>query len=180
MSANCKRWWVGALLFASLALNVFFGGWLFTGHPPLEPHGPMMFWDAFNDKLQGLPADERASVKKVLDAYRPKVKAQMKEIMQSRDAIDQMFASSDYNRAEAEKRFADMQEKSVAMQQLMHQMMLDVADALPPEHRANFMQRPKALSGKGEEFREKPAGKAAVKNAATSEEAPRTNEATRQ
>ncbi len=175
MSQVCKsRWLIGGLLFVSLALNVFLAGWVTSGHPPHPlPHGPMMFWDSFNDKLKNLPDPARASVKKVLDTYRPQVKAQMNEVMKSRDAIDRMFARDDYNRADAEKRFADMQQKSAAMQQLMQKMMLDVADALPPEHRARFMERPKELRGKGDEFR----------NAMSNEvpaEAPRANEATQQ
>lgn len=158
--ANCttKHWIIGIVLFASLALNLFLGGWMVGADkfaPP--PHGGRgAFFEAFNAKADALPEPARAEVKKILAEHQPKLKRQMKKIMQSRDAIDRMYKRKDYSRAEAEERFASMQQQSIRMQELAQAMMLDLADALPPEQRAKFMERPKDWRGKGAEFRDRP------------------------
>lgn len=159
MSKNTHRWWIGGLLFASLALNLFLGGWLFGADAFREPprHGGKgMFFQMFNEKAETLPATEREAVKEVLARHQPGLKRQMKRIMRTRDAIDAMYKRDDYSRSEAEERFATLQEQSIAMQDMAQAMMLDLADVLPPEQRARFMERPKEWRGKGAEFRSKP------------------------
>lgn len=156
---NCSRsgWIIGGVLFASLALNLFLGGWLFGADKFNEPPAPRgMFFEAFNQKAETLAEPERAAVKEVLARHQPQLKKQMKRIMKSRDAIDRMYKREDYSRAEAEERFATMQEQSITIQQMAQAMMLDLADVLPPEKRAAFMERPKDMRGRGAEFRPKP------------------------
>ncbi len=159
--SNCAktRWFFGGIFFASLALNLFLGGWLFgDGGFQKGPSsgGRGAFFEAFNDKAAALPEPERAAVQKVLNRHQPGLKKQMRRIMKSRDAIDTMFQRKDYTRAEAEERFALMQDLSIEMQEKAQSMMLDLADALPADQRAAFMKRPKDMRGRGEEFRHPP------------------------
>ena len=157
---NCstRNWLIGGVLFASLALNLFLGGWVFGADTFSSPpsNGRSAFFEAFNEKADALPEPERAEVKAVLARHQPGLKKLMKRIMKSRDAIDAMYKRADYSRAEAEERFAAMQVQSITMQEKAQAMMLDLADVLSPEHRAVFMERPKDWLGKGAEFRTKP------------------------
>jgi uncharacterized membrane protein len=157
MTQTCSKYAkiAGIVLFASLALNLFLAGWLFGADKwdKAPPPRPGAFFESFNKKAEALPEPERTEVKKVLKQYQPKLKKQMRQIMQSRDALDRMFKRKDYSRAEAEERFNLLQEQSMTMQDLAQAMMLDLADAVPVEHRAKFMERPKEWRGKGAEFR---------------------------
>ena len=162
---NCKRWVIGALLFASLALNVFLGG-LVAGGPTDEGHQPpppgkFKMFDSMNDRVKTLPKADQPKVQEVLNRYKPTVKQQMAQMMDSRDAMDKLFADPNYTRAQGEAAFAAMQKQGVATQQTMQTMMLDIADVLSPAERASFMQRPKEWRGHGDEFRAKKDEKAA-------------------
>lgn len=158
MARTTKNWLLGGLLFTSLAFNLFLAGWLFgSGQLPPPPSNDRgAFFEAFTQKANALPEPGRTEVKKVLATHRPALRKQMRKIMKARDAIDTMFKRKDYSRAEAEERFATLQEQSITMQQMAQAMMLDLADAVPAEHRAAFMERPKEWRGKGAEFRHPP------------------------
>lgn len=155
MATTTKRWFIGGLLFASLALNLFLGGFLLGDDkfPPPPPGGPFA---AFNEKAERLPEPARDAVKKVLAEHQPKLKKQMRKVMKARDALDTMFKREDYSRAEAEARFEAIQKESLLMQELAQAMLLDVADAVPAPERAAFMERPKEWRGKGAAFRDHP------------------------
>lgn len=151
------RWLIGGVMFLSLAVNLFLAGWVFGADKFHEPRGGKgMFFEAFNQKAETLPPEEKAAVKEVLSRHQPQLKKQMKRIMKTRDAIDAMYKRTDYSRAEAEERFTVLQEQSIAMQEMAQAMMLDLADVLPAEKRAQFMERPKEWRGKGDEFRKRP------------------------
>jgi len=168
------RWIIGGLLFLSLAANLFLGGWLFGSDAFRAPHAGERgaFFEAFNDKAAALPEPERAVVKEVLARHQPGLKKQMKRIMKSRDAIDRMYKRKNYSRGEAEERFNQLQEQSITMQQMAQAMMLDLADMLPPSKRAAFMERPKDMRGRGEEFRAKPKPKAKAPTPSVTETPP--------
>lgn len=153
----------GIVFFISLALNLFLAGWMFGGdmfHRPPPPHGGGrgMFFERFEEKVAALPPESRGEVQAVLKRYQPKLRKQMKGIMQTRDAIDAMYKRPDYSRGEAEERFDQLQQQSLTMQELAQEMMLELADVLPPEQRATFMERPKEWRGKGDAYRDKPKG----------------------
>jgi Spy/CpxP family protein refolding chaperone len=166
--SNCSKrsWVIGVVLFASLALNLFLGGWLFGGGTPSATSSPTsrgMFFESFNQKVATLPEPERSKVQQVLDFYQPELKKQMNYVMRSREAADKLFKSKNYQREDAEEVFNEMQFESMQMQQMAQEMMLDLADVLPPEHRAKFMERPKEWRGGGKEFKSMPKKPVAAK-----------------
>lgn len=156
MSTRKSSLLIGVVLFVSLAANLFLAGWVFGqgGFPPR--HAPKgMFFESFNRKAESLPEPQRSQVKDILDFYQPELKKQMKQVMKTREQADKLFKRNDYSREQAEESFNDMQDESLRMQQMAQEMMLDIADVLPPEQRASFLERPKEWRGRGAEFKGK-------------------------
>lgn len=155
MSSCRGRWWWGGLLFASLALNLFLAGWLFGGDHFRAPpqRGPGAFFASLERKADALPEPTRSNVKQVLATHQPELRKQMRRTVKTRDAIDRLYKRADYNRAEAEQQYAILQAQSLVMQEKVQAMMLELADELPQESRAAFMERPREHRGRGDEFR---------------------------
>lgn len=156
--SNC-RWLLGGIFFLSLAVNVFLAGWLFgddgfSTHAPKPPRG--LFFESFNEKAKSLAEPQRSAVQDVLSQYQPQLKKRMKRVMKAREEIDALLRSPNYSREEAETAFDRLQQYSYDAQELAQDMMLDIADALPPQDRASFLERPKETRGRGAEFKSKP------------------------
>lgn len=159
------RWLIGILLFVSLAVNVFLAGWVFGdgGFTRAKP-ARGLFFEMFDEKAKQLAEPQRKAVQAILDEYQPQLKKRMKRVMKSRELVDSMLRAKDYTRDEAEVAFDTLQEHSFEAQELAQEMMLDIADALPPADRATFLERPQDMRGRGAEFRtKKPVAKSPVK-----------------
>lgn len=132
---------VGVVLFASLGFNLFALGYM-AGKPPAPapkargPHFEMMA-----EKAKHLPPEEQQAVMDIIKRYKPEIKSGFKEMMEAREDVDALMKSDAYNREEAEVLFAKMSEAASKSYRTAQRMMMDIADALPPESRAMMMPK---------------------------------------
>lgn len=129
--------WMGALLFASLALNLFWGG-MIIGRQAIPERGER--FKAFQEQIEMLPETERKAAQEVVREYRPQLKEEMQALRERRQKIFALIQSDDYSRAEAEEQFRALREQTLKVQALTQAMMLDLADQLGPEKRAALLE----------------------------------------
>lgn len=134
---------VGIILFSSIALNVTLGSMLAVRHHTVrgnfaEGGRPML---AMMKQLRNLPEEQRTPIKEIVQQTRPELRAAMEDVRDTRQQISEYLKDKDYNREEAEKKLASLREKTSAMQLRTQIMMLDIADNLTPEQRAEFFKR---------------------------------------
>ncbi|MFH1159185.1 MAG: periplasmic heavy metal sensor [Pseudomonadota bacterium] len=132
---------IKGVLFVSIALNVIFGARIVgrTLFAHLEKEDVVA--EKAVVRLEALPKTERDEVKKIFQQNRQKLRVAKEDIKNSRKDISQFMGSSAYTREEAERRLTDLHNKMSEMQLLTQKMILDAADALPPQHRAELFER---------------------------------------
>jgi Spy/CpxP family protein refolding chaperone len=77
----------------------------------------------------------------IVQRYRPQIREQRAVLRQTQRDISARLSGADYDRAAVEMHFQMLREQTMALQQLMQSMMLDIADKLSPEERARFLRR---------------------------------------
>ena len=135
------NWKSGAIIAALLALNVLQGAILaglfiksrMAGHDV----APIALSEAH---IAQMPAPTQAAVKASLAEARPVLRARLTEVRQARRELKHYIASPHYNRAEAQKRFAALREKNNQAQIVAQDMLLNAADKLPPQDRADVVE----------------------------------------
>ncbi len=132
-----KCWVVGAVLLASLALNVTLGSMLAGRGLPNHSHGLQMMMD----RVSALPEASRAKVADIIERARPQLQNAAKDLKASRKQTFAYIKSKDYNRQEAEQKFAAGRAKLAALQASAQTMLLDISDKLTPEERTTLLQR---------------------------------------
>lgn len=131
-----KSWLTGALLFLSLAVNVTLGAMLLgKSSRPLLHSGRIIL-----SQLQQLPEPQRSQAQAVFRRELPNLRELAAQNRQLRRDNFRYIASADYTRPEAEKRLSQLRDQTAALQTAAQKLMLDVADTLPPEQRAQLLK----------------------------------------
>ncbi|MDX1974543.1 MAG: periplasmic heavy metal sensor [Rickettsiales bacterium] len=136
-----KRWLIGAVLFVSLAANATLVGMLMGRSVPAPVAERLRPMEMVLERVESLPEPEQEKVRAIIQQTRPQI---VEATLQLRDARKDMFAfmgSAEYTREAGEKRFAELRAHTNATQKLAQTMMLDIADALTPKQRAEFVKR---------------------------------------
>lgn len=134
----------GALL-VSLALNFTLGGMvigrgMMMPPPPPRHHNPM---ERMQHKLEKLPDAAQKQARDIFDSYRPQMEEAYQAMKTARKESFAFIQSKEYTRIDAEKQMQGLREKSIAMQNLVQKMLLDMADKLSPEQRSQLLKRDK-------------------------------------
>jgi uncharacterized membrane protein len=132
------NWNTGAIIAVLLGLNVIQGAILLglyikTRHDA----APIALSEAH---IAQMPAPTQAAVKASLADARPVLRARLTEVRRARRDLKHYIASPHYNRAEAQKRFAALREKNNQAQIVAQDMLLNAADKLPPQDRADVVK----------------------------------------
>ena len=132
------NWKTGAIIAVLLGLNVIQGAILLglyikTRHDAV----PIALSEAH---IAQMPAPTQAAVKASLADAQPVLRARLTEVRRARRDLKHYIASPHYNRAEAQKRFAALREKNNQAQIVAQDMLLNAADKLPPEDRADVVK----------------------------------------
>jgi uncharacterized membrane protein len=138
MKAN---WKTGAIIATLLGLNVLQAA-ILTGlyiKTQIAGHdaAPIVLSEAH---IAQMPAPTQAAVKASLADARPVLRARLTEVRRARRDLKHYIASPHYNRAEAQKRFAALREKNNQAQIVAQDMLLNAADKLPPQDRADVVK----------------------------------------
>lgn len=136
-----KKWAIFLVL--SLALNLFLAGmltarwWLRPSPPPHHAKGMRVrslertlgrhLDPSVHDTLRRIDAERRDTIERRLEQAR-----------EAGGAAKATLATEQFDRARAEQAFADFRAKSAAAKEAMHEALIDVAEALPPEQRVKL------------------------------------------
>ncbi len=135
------NWKTGAVITALLGLNVLQGailaGLYIKTQIARHDAAPITLSDAH---IARMPAPTQAAVKASLAEARPVLRARLTEVRKARRDLKHYIASPHYNRAEAQKRFDALREKNNQAQIVAQDMLLNAADKLPPEDRADVVK----------------------------------------
>lgn len=142
MTSRCSK----ALLFVSIALNVFLAGFIIS-HAPGKRMPPYM---RLESQLRDLPQPQKAKVDAVLAKYHPDIVTQFNTVRDTREALRAEINAPDYSRAKASKLFDEMQTAYRKMGDASQYMILDVNDQLTPDQRAKFDPLPPPMPGERE------------------------------
>jgi uncharacterized membrane protein len=128
---------IDGILFISIALNItliaMFSGKFFQEHQQRV--------EVVMQKISALPESERVKAKEIFLRAVPEIRNLVREIRQARKDIRHYVAGDAYSRAEAEKRLTELRVKTTALQLAAQKMMLDIADKLPPQYRAQLLEQ---------------------------------------
>jgi uncharacterized membrane protein len=134
--------WIGWVLIASLALNLFLGA--VVGMRYWREHvrasersmmGPM------GRLASGLPESARAKVKAVMDGRQAQLQEQRREFRRAQTEATQALAAEPFDKAKAEAAFVEARRRSNAMSELMHSTMIEVSAQLTSDERKAFRER---------------------------------------
>lgn len=136
MSTPEKRRWATVLL-VSLALNLFLAGYLiaggvFRGHQRSYP-GPGTFDMLWAGK--GLDEGAKPVLKRVWSTHGETLGPRMKEMRAAQNLADNRMIAEDFDRQSLAAALADLRVKSLAVQEILHGAMVDLAVELTPEQR---------------------------------------------
>jgi uncharacterized membrane protein len=138
MKAN---WKTGAIIAVLLGLNVIQGallaGLYIKSHITRPVPVPIALSEA---KIALMPPGTQAAVKVSLAEARPVLRARLTEVRKARRDLKHYIASPHYNRAEAQKRFEALREKSNQAQIVAQDMLLNAADKMAPQDRADVVK----------------------------------------
>ncbi|BAP56188.1 hypothetical protein THII_1891 [Thioploca ingrica] len=134
---------IGILLLSSLALNLFFGGWL-VGHflNPLVQQGgahqgPMMM--KFHWLIQSLPAASQKKVLPLLQEHQQRIQPQFQKVQQARQVVYQQLIAPDFNAAALSSALANLHQQMSQMQQMMQADLVKIASQLSAEERRQLV-----------------------------------------
>lgn len=135
-----RGWIAGAAIAVLLGLNLVQGSALLglyaRSHVAARASTPV----ALNTgQVRQLPPAGRAAVTPVVETSAPVLRARLREVRHARRELVSYISSPDYDRAEAERRFEALRAKDQAAQKVAQTMLLDAADTLTPEDRAQVV-----------------------------------------
>ena len=123
-------------LIVSLCLNLLLGGLLIGG----RWHGDHGRWHR-GDFLMRFPEEARPIVKGVFDAHKADFDAHRQEVADARQKVAELMKADVIDRAQLDVALAELQQRTQTMQQFGHQVMIEVAEKLPPELRREMADR---------------------------------------
>lgn len=141
--------WLTVALTASLAVNLFLGGiyasrWFM--HPPGRPGervlgGGERGLPAFLDRMaEVLPPDERAKLTAAIAKHQPEIASNGAAVREARRQVRNVATAENFDRAAAEKAFADLRERNMRFQRSLHETLIDAAADLPPSARRQIVE----------------------------------------
>jgi Spy/CpxP family protein refolding chaperone len=132
----------------SLCLNLLLAGMMVGGrwHDGPGRHGP------FGHSLMGsVPEEARPLIKDVFESHKTEFDTHREAVRQARMRVADLLKADTIDQAQLDQALGNLLQQSQAMQQFGHQVLIDVAQKLPPELRKEM-----ADSWAKDRFRRKP------------------------
>lgn len=131
-----RHWIVSLMLFLSLAANILLVS-MWIGKTAGQSRQPVKM---VMERLDTLPVNERVKAVGIVKNKRIILVSHIMELRKARRDAFRFIASDAYNRAEAERKLANVREKTTILQETAQGVMLDIADTLPPEQRRELLK----------------------------------------
>jgi Spy/CpxP family protein refolding chaperone len=112
----------------SLCLNLALAGVLIGGHWH-DGHGP--FW-------KDLPEEARPIVRGVFDLHKPEFDAHRKDVEAARQKVAGLLKADPIDKDQLNQALAELSQQTQAMQQFGQQVMVEIAEKLPPKLRGDM------------------------------------------
>jgi Spy/CpxP family protein refolding chaperone len=123
----------------SLCLNLLLAGMMVGGR---WHDGPKDHWRSGEGSfLTRFPEEARPIVKGVFDAHKTDFDAHRKQVEEARQKVAELMKAEVIDRPQLDLALAELQQSTQAMQQFGHQVMIEVAEKLPPELRREMADR---------------------------------------
>jgi uncharacterized membrane protein len=145
--------WLGFVLVASLALNLFLGGivvggWVAGGGPlPARWEPGAGGLRAFPRLVQALPPEQRAEAAAVLAEHRGEIRRRFIALHRARRDVFEAMTRETVDRAALEQAFAGLRERMTAAQAAVQEALIEVSISLPPEQRRALAEAARGLPG---------------------------------
>ena len=139
---------LGTLLAVSVAANLFLGGMFagrFTGEAAQDPRAKRNV----EAMLQPLPQDKRALVRKELRAAMPQVRQHFKALQEASARVAEELVKPEPDPAQLDRRFAEVQAQTTAIQAAFQQAFKRAAVSLTPQERRAVIEALKRRPQRG-------------------------------
>ena len=123
----------------SLCLNMLLAGMMIGGrwHDGPGRHGRF----GMAGFMERLPDEARPVVKQAFDAHKAEFDAQRQQVDAARQKVADLLKADTIDRPQLEQALNEMSQRMQAMYGLGRQVMLDVAEKLPPDQRREIVDR---------------------------------------
>jgi len=120
----------------SLCLNLALAGFLIGGRwhhdGPWRHDGP--FWAR-------LPDEAKPIVKDVFDAHKQEFEGHRKDVQAARQKVAELLKADPIDKDQLNQALAELSQQTQAMQQFGQQVMIEIAEKLPPKMRGEMADR---------------------------------------
>lgn len=141
------RRWIGPALLISLVINLFLMGFVVAGllfrHPePMEEFGPVppSFFRMLHRGADGLPADDRAAMRRIMIREFPVIRPHFLKIEAARKALADVVGATPYDPAKVKEAFAMVDAAQAEMIAATHGAMIDGFGKLTPAQRERIAE----------------------------------------
>lgn len=143
MIARLEGRWVGWVMIASLALNLFLAGVLGVRYWREQQWRSerAMTGGPIGRIAQGLPESGRTKVRAVIDSKRDQIRELSRDYRRARGEAMQALAAEPFDRAKVDAAFAEARRRADAMSATMQAAMIEASAQLTPEERKAFRDR---------------------------------------
>lgn len=123
----------------SLCINLLLAGIMVGGrwHDGPGRHG----WGGGGGFLAGVPDEARPIIKDVFDSHKADFDARRKQVEDARLKVAELLKADVIDRPQLDLALAELQQRTQEMQQFGHQVLIDVAEKLPPDMRREMADR---------------------------------------
>lgn len=130
---------LGALFFASLALNLFFGG-LAVGRG--LAHGARPFQPDFNmaRMMRALPDQARDSLRQAIREHRPRIGERRRALKEAGRDLPAILRGDPFDAEAARKTFREQRTRHMELQEVIQEAMIAAMSRLSAEERRAFME----------------------------------------
>lgn len=125
--------WVVVAVVVSVCLNLLLAGMLVGGRwhdgHGRGPFGPM----------SNMPDEAKSIAKSVFDSHKVEFDSRRDAVQQARMKVAELLKAEPIDQAQLNQALSELLQQSQAMQQFGHQVMIEVAQKLPPEVRREMV-----------------------------------------
>jgi Spy/CpxP family protein refolding chaperone len=124
----------------SLCINLVLAGAMVGSrwHGGPGRHGP--FWGD-GRLMADVPEDARPLIKQVFESHRPEFQAQREAVEQARLKVAELLKADTIDRQQLDLALGELLQRTQSIQKFGHQVLVDVAEKLPPEMRREMADR---------------------------------------
>jgi uncharacterized membrane protein len=91
--------------------------------------------------MENVPEDARPLIKQVFESHKAEFEAERERVEQARLKVAEILKAETIDRAQLDQALAELMQRSQSIQRFGHQVLIEVAEKLPPETRREIADR---------------------------------------